>query len=515
MSSVRSCTGTELHMVGSEPLGNESGSDSGRSVSEVAKNESDAGGMSTDKGLIRFENIVQTLILVATLCAAYFKLSESYFDVFKTCGIILLIFILLVVITSRDSDYKYEITYSIYIPFMSSLTLSPSLTAINTLLSLNVINQPLPLKVLTQFTVSFLMNYNSIHIIVAILINTCFAKILEIIGGLKSLDIVDCNLFSILITNVFYLIDLARPVDQLPSIYFKVSQGTLLSLAATILLNFIISKFIKTCFPSFKYTHSLILVTVLTTCFPLLTQKFITISDSQSPLLWLMNYIQHSTTRQIIFMAWLTFVITLVPTFVMFQSKFSLNTSRKIWHFLIFLMISIPFKFDPNFVKIALSGTISLFLCIEYLRYLKLEPIGSFLDSTLSSYADFRDARGPLIISYIYLILGIAFPLLVFNSPAGLISLGVGDSLASIVGKKIGKLYWPNTSKTVEGTLAFVFSTFIVSLILRSFLNYFQDISSLTIFIMCLLSGILEGNSTLNDNILIPLFMVICERIFA
>ena len=40
---------------------------------------------------------------------------------------------------------------------------------------------------------------------------------------------------------------------------------------------------------------------------------------------------------------------------------------------------------------------------------------------------------------------------------SGIITLGFGDSMASIIGKKIGSYRWPDSNKTLEGSIAFWF----------------------------------------------------------
>ena len=45
---------------------------------------------------------------------------------------------------------------------------------------------------------------------------------------------------------------------------------------------------------------------------------------------------------------------------------------------------------------------------------------------------------------------------------SGIILLGVGDSLAAIVGSKYGRIYWPGTHKTIEGSLAAVLGSIFV-----------------------------------------------------
>ena len=52
----------------------------------------------------------------------------------------------------------------------------------------------------------------------------------------------------------------------------------------------------------------------------------------------------------------------------------------------------------------------------------------------------------------------------------GILALGVGDALASIVGKRIGKHRWSaSSSKTIEGSIAFVTSITLCAGVLRVF----------------------------------------------
>ncbi|CAD1785505.1 similar to Saccharomyces cerevisiae YMR013C SEC59 Dolichol kinase, catalyzes the terminal step in dolichyl monophosphate (Dol-P) biosynthesis [Maudiozyma barnettii] len=465
-----------------------------------------------------FAKIVQSIIIGMTIGVIHFKTTiKTEYILFTHCLAIVGVFQMFILRTYKHVCYKYEVIYAIYLPFILSFCFNRSLVTINTILSLNVVIlynisngiYNLPIIFSTQILCCYFFDDHDLsYSIIAILVNFSLSIFLQRIGQLKSLDNIDCNLFSIMLTNVFYF------NYNSTSVPFRILHGTLSALICVIIINYSVSKLAKNWLNSHRYILSLMQSSVIICGFPMLTNCFIYIPEHKSPLEWLFNYITRSTIRQCIFIGWFTLVAILVPTFMVFQSKVTLNTSRKLWHFLVFLMITIPFKYDPEFVKIALAGIIPLFLCIEYIRYLKIEPIGSYLDSKLRSFADERDLKGPLIISYIYLILGIAFPLLVHNSPVGLISLGIGDSLASIVGKKMGRYHWPQSNKTIEGTITFISSTFIVCKFLQSSLNYFQNVSTLIIALMCLLSGVLEGNSILNDNILIPSFMLICEYLF-
>ncbi|CUS20549.1 LAQU0S01e09142g1_1 [Lachancea quebecensis] len=398
----------------------------------------------------------------------------------------------------------FNVVYVMCLPTMFSLIFARSTTIVNLVMSFNCADLPLAMKLPVQALFVLLNDdyqQNRTKNFKAIFINCIFASLIEKIGHLKSFDRVDCNLFSICLTNVLYLLNRSSLHFQ---ILHNVLKGFMVAVSVNYLLSFITTKINK-------YLRSAILLTSFVGVFPLTILYSFEI-EGHNPAGWLYNYILQKSTRVKIILGWLGCLLLLVPNIMTFQSSFSLDTSRKLWHFIILVLIVPPLHQDPEFVKIALAGTIVLFLSVEYLRYLKLAPFGEFFDSKLRSFADFRDERGPVIISYIYLIIGVATPILINGSLVGVISLGVGDSLASIVGYRWGRHRWPGTSKTFEGTFAFIAATSVCSLALKNFNVSFQDISNAKLILTCILSGILEGNSVLNDNILVPAFMLIVSE---
>ena len=49
---------------------------------------------------------------------------------------------------------------------------------------------------------------------------------------------------------------------------------------------------------------------------------------------------------------------------------------------------------------------------------------------------------------------------------SGIISIGVGDTMASVAGLRYGRRQWPNTKKTLEGTAAGIGASVLVSAVL-------------------------------------------------
>ena len=100
-----------------------------------------------------------------------------------------------------------------------------------------------------------------------------------------------------------------------------------------------------------------------------------------------------------------------------------------------------------EFTLISLLGTLIVFMIVEGIRYNRLSYIGEFLHKTLSVFQDTKDLQGPLNLSYIYLLAGVTIPIVydyLVNKDtvtiirySGLITLGVGDTFASVIGKSL------------------------------------------------------------------------------
>lgn len=153
---------------------------------------------------------------------------------------------------------------------------------------------------------------------------------------------------------------------------------------------------------------------------------------------------------------------------------------------------------------------------------------------------------GPLVLSHIYLILGFSMPLWMslielrndqmksntsyimscLAACSGIVAAGIGDSLAALFGKKMGKTLWVRNSsskstKTVEGSIGCLFGCligfiFVIFLANNFTLPYNQpniDTPRLirSVLVASFGATILEATSFQNDNILLPLW---CTTVF-
>ncbi|KZV97450.1 hypothetical protein EXIGLDRAFT_832857 [Exidia glandulosa HHB12029] len=188
-----------------------------------------------------------------------------------------------------------------------------------------------------------------------------------------------------------------------------------------------------------------------------------------------------------------------------------LNARRKFFHALAVVMFVPGIAFDPAFTHLSFSAAFSLFTFAEYVRYFALYPFGAAVHVFLNEFLDHKDS-GTAILSHFYLLTGCAVTLWLEGSSrilefTGVLSLGVGDAMASIVGKRLGRRRWSAASgKTLEGTVAFVVSVVLCGLALRA-LGLVEGFSMWRYAGVALAGGLLEALSVQNDNLTLPLFM--------
>ncbi|KAF8301039.1 hypothetical protein DL93DRAFT_2102769 [Clavulina sp. PMI_390] len=191
-----------------------------------------------------------------------------------------------------------------------------------------------------------------------------------------------------------------------------------------------------------------------------------------------------------------------------------LNGRRKSFHAIAVLMFAPGILIDPAFQHLAFSLAFAIFIFAEYIRYFALYPFGAAVHIFLSEFLDEKD-KGSVILSHFYLLLGCAGMLWLESSSrlldlTGVLVLGVGDSLASIVGKRYGKHKWFELNKSVEGSVAFVFSVVGSAKVLE--VLGLVDISDSFrgwwgYAIAASAAACLEGWSLQNDNLVLPVYM--------
>lgn len=131
--------------------------------------------------------------------------------------------------------------------------------------------------------------------------------------------------------------------------------------------------------------------------------------------------------------------------------------TRKMFHFLIVFVYLPSLIYQCSFIFLASGIALALFILMETIRIIKLPPLYPVLNKSVESFIDEKDA-GLVALTPIYLLVGCSLPLWIHPCPcdltdsagfeilpllAGVISVGFGDTAASIVGSKFGRIPWP------------------------------------------------------------------------
>ncbi|KAL8269476.1 hypothetical protein Esti_006592 [Eimeria stiedai] len=189
-----------------------------------------------------------------------------------------------------------------------------------------------------------------------------------------------------------------------------------------------------------------------------------------------------------------------------------LSSLRKLFHFLLVAnLLLVVFSGFFSLLLLVVSGLLWLVTAAELLRVSRLSlAFSELIELGYAKFTDFRDARG-LVLSHIYLVLGVAAPLLAFaafrGAPGGppcllgIILVGCGDSMAALVGARCSTPVLPFTSrKTVGGLIAFVVSSLAFGFCLFPQVFPGQQVHASAFVAAALASGVFEAYTHDIDN---------------
>ncbi|CAN6230298.1 unnamed protein product [Urochloa humidicola] len=237
------------------------------------------------------------------------------------------------------------------------------------------------------------------------------------------------------------------------------------------------------------------------------------------PFVWIINYMFTDSHERLALCAyWICVICVSVRRFysISKQSKTERILLRKYYHLVAVLIFSPAVIFQPAFLDLAFGAAFAAFLTLEMIRIWEIYPLGHVVHQFMNAFTDHRDSD-ILIVSHFSLLLGCALPKWMSSglndrplAPfAGILSLGIGDTMASMIGYKYGVLRWSKTGKkTIEGTAAGITSVLAACSILVSLLassGYILSQNWLSLLIAVTLSGLLEAYTAQLDNAFIPL----------
>ncbi|XP_062007346.1 dolichol kinase EVAN [Rosa rugosa] len=237
------------------------------------------------------------------------------------------------------------------------------------------------------------------------------------------------------------------------------------------------------------------------------------------PFLWVLSFIFSEPLKRLSLCGyWVCVICVSVLRFynISKNSKIERILLRKYYHLMAVLMFVPALIFQPEFLDLAFGAALAVFLALEIVRVWRIWPLGQFIHKFMSAFTDHRDSDF-LIVSHFSLLLGCALPIWMSSgyndrplSPfSGILSLGIGDTMASVVGHKYGVLRWSKTGKkTVEGTAAGITSVLAACSVLLPLLastGYIVTEHWISILVAGTVSGLLEAYTAQLDNAFIPL----------
>lgn len=237
------------------------------------------------------------------------------------------------------------------------------------------------------------------------------------------------------------------------------------------------------------------------------------------PLLWVFTFVFSEQKKRItLCVYWTCLIFASVLWFYNISKHDSTQRIllRKYYHIVAVLMFVPALHFQPAFLDLAFGAALAVFVVLEMIRVWKIWPLGHIIHKFMNAFTDHRDSE-ILIISHFSLLLGCALPKWLssgFNDRplapfAGILSLGIGDTMASMIGYKYGVYRWSKSgNKTIEGTVAGIICVLAACLILESLptsSDYILSQHGLSLLGAVILGGLLEAFTAQLDNAFIPL----------
>lgn len=246
----------------------------------------------------------------------------------------------------------------------------------------------------------------------------------------------------------------------------------------------------------------------------------------RSPVLWIIDLLtsRPRTVYVILFWAVCVAVSGIVISGQIKSGRKANTTIRKAFHILVFI-VYLTGLIDQCSVLYLASGIIFVFLvALEIVRKLNLPPLGIHLQDAFVVFSDEKDA-GSFALTAIYLSVGCSLPIWIhpdtcdvtdsagFNLLpllSGILSIGIGDTMASVVGTWVGKYKWPKTKKTFEGTTACIVSQmWIIFLLIHSGYIYNTQPNIAKAGFAIVTTSLVEALTDQIDNLVLPLIMYI------
>lgn len=256
---------------------------------------------------------------------------------------------------------------------------------------------------------------------------------------------------------------------------------------------------------------------------------FLTALLRQMPLVWLLDFLFRDINRikMMIYWAGCSVAAAIAINKQIQGATRATPAVRKVFHIFAVAVYLPGLFYECTFIYLASGVVLGIFGMLEMLRILKIPPLYDCLQKGFDVYRDDKDT-GAVALTPIYLLVGCSLPLWLHPAPcdildsvgfnllpltSGVLAIGIGDTVASIVGTTIGKHYWPGTKKTMEGTIGCILSQAIVAYVLINlgFIHVTQY-ELIRTFSAIIVGSLVEATTTQIDNLVLPLilYLILC-----
>ncbi|KAJ2822369.1 dolichol kinase, partial [Coemansia sp. 'formosensis'] len=228
-----------------------------------------------------------------------------------------------------------------------------------------------------------------------------------------------------------------------------------------------------------------------------------------NPVLWMLDTVVVAPAHMAILAYWLVLLAMAGVVYALAQgggsesTKLMLHVKRKSYHVLAAVMFVPGLLYARPLLYMGFAAAMTAFVVAECMRALGVGPCSASIDGFMRGFVDYRDA-GPVVTAHFYLLLGCALPVWLGSEPvaslAGVLSLGVADTAASLVGMRLGRVKWLGTAKTVEGTVAFCLSLLAAMAAVR-WLAGDVGVAWGWYALVSVVVGVLEALTEQNDNL--------------
>ncbi|XP_059143560.1 dolichol kinase-like [Physella acuta] len=190
--------------------------------------------------------------------------------------------------------------------------------------------------------------------------------------------------------------------------------------------------------------------------------------------------------------------------------------TRKVFHLFIVLAYIPGLVLDARLLLLASLLTLGVFIILEAARAFHVPSIGKPLDDILRMFVDDKD-QGHIFLTHIYLLIGMSLPLWIshriFSTTdtdivmfSGLMSIGLGDTMACVVGSNFGRIHFHDSKKTVEGALA-SFATQMLFITLMQAFGILQFRCLVSVIAGVGMNSLFESLTDQIDNLVLPLVL--------